>query len=85
MPWLAEEIKAVHPALIVALGSTAAKALLGPRFLVTRNRGKVLDSAWGPVLPTVHPAAVLRARSPNREEARTAFFHDIEAARRRLR
>jgi uracil-DNA glycosylase family protein len=81
MPWLAQEIKAVRPELIVALGSTAAKALLGPGFLVTRHRGKVVDSAWGPVLPTVHPAAVLRARTPDREEARTAFFHDLEAVR----
>jgi uracil-DNA glycosylase family protein len=81
LPWLAEEVKLVKPALIVALGSTAARAFLGPKFLVTRHRGEVIESPWGPVLPTVHPSSVLRARQPDRERARMEFFHDITASR----
>ena len=79
-PWLAEEIRQVKPSLLVALGSTAAKALLGSAFLVTRHRGQVIDSEWGRVFPTVHPAAVLRAQSKDREQARADFFRDIKAA-----
>ena len=82
LPWLAEEIRLVKPDLIVALGSTAGKALLGPGFLVTRHRGKVVESSWGPVLPTVHPSSVLRARDADRQRARTEFFRDIRKAAR---
>ena len=82
LPWLAEEIRVVKPDLIVALGSTAAKALLGPSFLVTRHRGKVVKSSWGPVLPTVHPSSVLRARDEDRQRARAEFFRDIRKAAR---
>jgi DNA polymerase len=81
-PWLAEEIRLVKPALIIALGSTAAKSLLGPAFLVTRHRGKIVASEWGRIFPTVHPSAVLRARSGEREQARKAFFRDMQAVRR---
>lgn len=81
-PWLAEEVRLVKPALIVALGSTAGKSLLGPAFLVTRHRGKVMESEWGRVFPTVHPSAVLRARDSDREVARATFFRDIKAATR---
>src|SRR3954452_8199576 len=49
-PWLEEEVKVVRPALIIALGSTAAQSLLGPSFRVTRERGRVLKSPLGPVL-----------------------------------
>jgi uracil-DNA glycosylase len=81
-PWLEEEIAVVRPALIVALGSTAAQALLGAAFRVTRERGRVIESAKGPVLATVHPSAILRAPSETRATERQAFVHDLaEAAR----
>ena len=62
-PWLEAEIHAVHPACVVLLGSTAARALLGPQARVMQLRGSVIgDTAWAPaVLVTVHPSAVLRA------------------------
>jgi DNA polymerase len=78
-PWLEEEIRLVRPEIIVALGSTAAQALLGKAFRVTAARGKVLASGWGPVLATVHPSAVLRAPDEARERARKEFFQDITA------
>jgi DNA polymerase len=79
LPWLAQEIRLVKPGLIVALGSTAAKALLGAKFLVTRHRAEIIESQWGRVFPTVHPSSVLRAQSSDRERARAQFFRDIEA------
>ena len=77
-PWLREEIRLVGPKLVVALGSTAAQALLGSGFRVTQHRGEVVRSAWaGPVLATVHPSSVLRAPDEYREDARRDFFEDL--------
>ena len=76
-PWWIEEIRLVQPGLIVALGSTAAQAMLGNSFRVTANRGKVVESEWGPVIATVHPSAVLRAPPDVRDQARREFFRDI--------
>ncbi len=83
-PWLEEEIRLVQPGIVVALGSTAAQALLGKTFRVTEQRGRVLDSEWGPVLATVHPSAVLRAPSDARERAKNEFFRDIERVGKHL-
>jgi DNA polymerase len=80
LPWLEQEVRQVKPRMILALGSTAAKALLGPGFLVTRHRGEVIASPWGVVFPTVHPSSVLRAREPDRERARAEFLRDIRGA-----
>ena len=62
-PWLEAELKAIRPATIVAMGSTAARTLLGPQARVMTLRGRVLEGlAWAPrVIVTVHPAAVLRS------------------------
>ena len=83
-PWLEEEIKVVRPALIVALGSTAAQSLLGPGFRVTRERGRVLESPAGPVLATVHPSAILRAPGEARAAELRAFVRDLTEAGRGL-
>jgi DNA polymerase len=77
-PWLREELKLVQPKLVVALGSTAAQALLGNSFRVTQHRGEVVESEWaGPVLATVHPSSVLRAPDQYRADARREFFDDL--------
>jgi uracil-DNA glycosylase family protein len=76
-PWLEEEIRLVKPGMIVALGSTAAQALLGRGFRVTERRGELVESAWGPVMATVHPSAVLRAPEEARPRARREFFRDL--------
>jgi uracil-DNA glycosylase len=78
LPWLELEVQLVKPALIVALGSIAGKALLGPSFLVTRHRAELIESPWGTVFPTVHPSSVLRAPGLERERARMEFFRDIQ-------
>ena len=80
-PWLREELKLVQPKLVVALGSTAAQALLGTTFKVTRHRGEVVASDWaGPVLATVHPSSILRAPAEYRTEAKREFFEDVAKA-----
>lgn len=79
-PWLQEEIRSVKPRVIVALGATAAQALLGKQFRVTQHRGKPLSSELAEaVIATVHPSAVLRARQPDREQAREEFFRDMKS------
>ena len=80
-PWLVAEIERVDPRVLVVLGATAAKALLGPSFRVTRHRGEWLDDAVdgaGPgtrVIATVHPSSVLRAT--DRDAAYGAFVADL--------
>jgi uracil-DNA glycosylase len=61
-PWLEAEVGLVKPKIIVALGATAAQALLGPQFRVTKERGKFIESTLAPyVMATVHPSSILRA------------------------
>lgn len=81
-PWLAAELRAVHPQLVVALGATAAQSLLGSGFRLTQHRGSVLDAELDgirfSVLATIHPSAVLRA--PDRDEALAGLVTDLRAA-----
>jgi uracil-DNA glycosylase family protein len=87
-PWLEAEIEALQPRVLVCLGSTAAQALLGKSFRVTRDRGKPLPSQNGgpTVIATVHPSSVLRAPDENaRREARRAFFADLRVVAREIR
>ena len=61
-PWLLAELAAVQPHVVVALGATAAKSLLGAKFALMKQRGTVVVSPWAEqVIATVHPSAVLRA------------------------
>jgi uracil-DNA glycosylase len=63
-PWLLAEIEAIRPQVVVCLGATAARSLLGSAFRVTKQRGEVLTLESGPnVVATIHPSAILRARS----------------------
>jgi uracil-DNA glycosylase len=85
-PWLMEEIRLVKPRVIVALGATAAQALLGKEFRVTQHRGKPISTELAEaVLATVHPSAVLRAPADNRDEARREFFSDLKAVAKYLK
>ena len=61
-PWLDAELAAIRPEILVCLGATASKALLGPGFRLMQERGRLLKSPLAPkVLATLHPSAVLRA------------------------
>jgi len=78
-PWLASEIEALAPEIVVLLGATAAQTLLGRDFRITRARGQVLTTDVARyTFATVHPAAVLRAPDEaSRHQAKLAFFADI--------
>jgi DNA polymerase len=84
--WLDEEIAALKPAIIVALGATAAGALLGSAARVTRDRGKFFPSTLAPLVTlTVHPSSILRAPdSAKRKEARQQFVNDLKTIARKL-
>jgi DNA polymerase len=84
--WLDEEIAAIKPAMIVALGATAAGTLLGSAAKVTRDRGKFFPSTLAPLVTlTVHPSSILRAPdSAKRKEARQQFVNDLKAIARKL-
>jgi DNA polymerase len=81
-PWLAGELRAVRPELVVCLGAVAAQAVAGPAFRLTAHRGELtarpdsvaddLPGDWR-FLATVHPSAVLRAT--DRDQA----YHDLLA------
>jgi DNA polymerase len=78
-PWLLAELEAVAPILVVALGASAAQALLGPGFRLTAHRGEILPGPGGvPVTTTLHPAAVLRTRpQEERHRAFSALVDDL--------
>jgi DNA polymerase len=80
-PWLDAELDVVGPELVVCLGATAAKSLLGPDFRVTQERGKLLSVPGRddlPLVATVHPSAVLRA--DDREAAHQGLVADLTVA-----
>jgi uracil-DNA glycosylase len=81
LPWLREELRLVRPQVLVFLGATAAKALLGSSFRITHSRGEEVESDLAPhVTATIHPAAILRAPdSEAREAEREAFTRDLKA------
>lgn len=79
-PWLDAEIERVRPQVIVCLGATAAQALLGQDFRVTRSRGEFVKSALAPyVTATIHPSAILRAPDDDaRREEMQRFIGDLK-------
>jgi DNA polymerase len=84
--WLEQEIALVRPRLVVALGATAVRSLLGASARVMRDRGQSFPSRFDAnVLVTVHPSSILRAPDPGaRMEAMVAFVRDLKAAARHL-
>jgi DNA polymerase len=84
-PWLESEIDVVRPLAIVCLGATAAQALLGPQFRVTKQRGEFVESPLAPfVMATIHPSAILRADEADRDAERAAFVADLSGIARAL-
>ena len=80
-PWLEAELRTLRPSVLVCLGATAAKALLGPSFKVSEERGRFVDADLAPsVLATVHPSSILRTDGPEREAAMGAFVDDLRVA-----
>jgi DNA polymerase len=79
-PWLAAELAAIEPRVIVCLGATAAQSLIGSRFSVTRDRGRPMTTTWGPLVATHHPAAVLRALPADRARYAAELAEDLRTA-----
>jgi uracil-DNA glycosylase family protein len=80
-PWLEHEMDLVRPALVVALGASAARALLGRTTVIERNRGKLQPLLGGArLLITVHPSYLLRVPDPQRAEAYQRFVEDLKLA-----
>jgi DNA polymerase len=86
-PWLDAEVEVVHPRAIVCLGRTAAQALLGSSFKVTKQRGEFVESRLAPlVTATVHPSSILRETDPEaRRLAMQKFVRDLAAVSRNLK
>jgi DNA polymerase len=86
LPWLEAELDVVRPRVLVCLGATAAQALLGPKFRVTRQRGEWISAPWAPhVTATVHPSAILRAPDDATRRLEMArFVADLARVREQL-
>jgi DNA polymerase len=77
-PWLEGELQAVKPRVLVCLGATAAQALLGRQFRVSRERGEWVDSPLAErVTATVHPSSILRGDPDDREAALDGLVDDL--------
>ncbi|MFE0186719.1 UdgX family uracil-DNA binding protein [Streptomyces sp. NPDC058989] len=91
-PWLTAELRLVDPEVVVALGATAGKALLGTSFRVTHDRGTLIRApregafaatgSSGLIVATLHPAAILRAE--DRAAPYAGFVSDLRVAARAL-
>ena len=84
-PWLEAELIVVKPQVLALMGAVAAQAIMGQSFKVTEHRGEIVDAPdLAPrVVPTVHPASILRAPDPRaRDVQRAAFVRDLAVVAR---
>jgi uracil-DNA glycosylase len=84
-PWLDAELAVLRPAIVVALGATAAQALMGPKFRVTHERGKRFSPSWAKAFfATVHPSSILRGPPEDREAGLEQFIADLKQVAKHL-
>lgn len=84
-PLLEEELRLLAPAIIVCLGAVAAKAVIDPKFTMTRQRGQWFPTRFGAQsIATYHPAYVFRLTGEDREAALAAMEAGLRAAREQL-
>ena len=79
LPFLRQQFLLVRPKVIVLLGATAARAVLGDQTRITRDRGRWVEKKGVFFMPTYHPAALLRDESKKRDA-----WHDLQAIRAKL-
>lgn len=85
-PWLDAELQLIQPEIVVALGATAAQALMGLGFRVTRQRGILLEASWTKrFLATMHPSSILRTPPPDRDTAYVTLVSDLKVVAAHLR
>jgi DNA polymerase len=85
-PWLEAELAVIQPEVVVCLGATAAQAIMGPKFRVTQERGKLFPHAGVPwVMATVHPSSLLRTPEREKRQAEFALFvEDLKQIRKKV-
>jgi uracil-DNA glycosylase family protein len=84
-PWLEAEVDVVDPDLMVCLGATAVRAVIGSKARVMKDHGELLESKLGrSAMPTLHPSAILRADPNDRDDAMALLVGDLRIARERL-
>jgi uracil-DNA glycosylase len=82
-PWLEAELEVIQPRVLVCLGATAAQALLGRDFRVSRRRGELVESDLAEnVIATVHPSSILRADEDARDREYRELVRDLEKVAR---
>src|ERR1051326_5762782 len=82
-PWLEAELDVIEPRVLVCLGATAAQALLGRDFRVSKQRGELVESDLAEnVIATVHPSSILRADDGTRELEFRELVRDLEVVAR---
>lgn len=86
LPWLDAEIDRIRPRVLVAMGATAAQALLGKQVRVTRDHGRDLPTDRAPfATATIHPSAILRSQTDEqRHAAMEQFVEDLRVVARKL-
>jgi uracil-DNA glycosylase family protein len=78
-PWLEAELEVIRPRVLVCLGATAAQALLGRDFRVSKQRGELVESDLAEkVIATVHPSSILRADDETRDREYRELVRDLE-------
>jgi DNA polymerase len=84
-PWLEAELDVVDPDVLVCLGATAVKAVIGSKARVMKDHGQFLESKLGrTAVPTLHPSAILRAEDEDRDDAMAMLVGDLKGVRKRL-
>jgi DNA polymerase len=84
-PWLEAELDVVDPELMVCLGATAVRAVIGTKARVMKDHGELLESKLGRIaMPTLHPSAILRADPADRDDAMALLVGDLRTARKHL-
>jgi uracil-DNA glycosylase family protein len=84
-PWLEAELDVVDPEVMVCLGATAVRAVIGSKAKVMKDHGQFLDSRLGrTAMPTLHPSAILRADPEDRDDAMALLVGDLARVRDRL-
>lgn len=86
-PWLEAELESIKPEVLVALGATAAQSLMGAKFRVTQERGKIFHDVLGvpAFVATLHPSAILRMDADDRASALAGFVDDLRVVAGLLR
>ncbi len=84
-PWLEAELEVVDPEVMVCLGATAVRAVIGSKARVMKDHGEFLEAKLGrTAMPTLHPSAILRADPEDRDDAMALLTGDLRRARDHL-